>query len=342
MAQRRQRPLLSWRKASRRSRATSGRPARATPSAVETTPSMPFGAAVGVGGAAGPPNHSRSRTGIDDAHSWAPSGMRSATILATPGSDELRRVGKDVGDRALRRCRGRRPAASQPSEPGRARRRSRASRPPTPAQRQRPVVGVDHARAADLHAVRRRRRSMAPAPSRPAGGRCARRRRACGRRRTPRWRRSASKVVTAPARCAAARLRVGEHRPAGRLRQRRARRAVTPPRPPARISPSPIEAQAASSARQSTDARHRAAGRPLGAVAAPGAPRSGSRNGRLRCTGPGRRGRDVRRTPANAIGAPRRRRGPQIGNGERTRPYRRVWSMVWGAPRRGAPAGGRQ
>ncbi len=63
-------------------------PPMATPRAVDSTPSMPLAPRLAWATAAAPPNHSRSRTGIDEATtSRAPSGRLSATVRATPGSD---------------------------------------------------------------------------------------------------------------------------------------------------------------------------------------------------------------------------------------------------------------
>ena len=68
-------------------RTTVGVPVSARPSAVDTTPSMPLAPRFAWARASGPPNHSRSRTGIEDATTSSTSaGSDAAMTCATPGS----------------------------------------------------------------------------------------------------------------------------------------------------------------------------------------------------------------------------------------------------------------
>ena len=149
------------------------------------------------------------------------------------------------------------------------------------------VVGVDRRRdrrpAAPGHPTPR---ATATAPSTPAAGRSARRPAARDRGRTPRGAAATSNAVTACGSAAAARRRVGEHRPPESLgerldladararddRRRRSRRAGG-------------RARAAPGRWWRCRAAPAAAGRSAGGTS-PTSPSNGSRNGRLRCTGP--------------------------------------------------------
>ena len=184
------RPFVSCRNATSPSRATVGRrgSASATPTAVDTTPSMPFAPRLATTRTSdrGAAYHSRSRTGIDDATtSVDSSGVAARAARAIAGSVGLGMCGEDRVDALPAPCRRR--LATRPATRGRACRSSGPARcTPTsgrPARHVRArVVGIDpRAVRMDEHLPRvRTRQATAPAPWRPA-------RRRVGARRSGGW-----------------------------------------------------------------------------------------------------------------------------------------------------------
>ena len=141
------------RRPDRRCRTTDVAPSSARPSAVDTTPSIPFAPAVGVG-------HGRSarRTtrGHGSASTTRPSARhRPAGAAATVSGDTRLGEFRLAGQRPPRSsrwaiCVGRRPASVQPVGPRRVRGRSRRATSSIEHTARDVAVGVDHARPADL------------------------------------------------------------------------------------------------------------------------------------------------------------------------------------------------
>ena len=143
---------LSWTNATSPTSATTGSPvASARPRAVDTTPSIPLAPRLAWAAARRPPNHSRSRIGIDaattmSARPWALAGDEAGDgrfARATPSIGRLDRVlGELVGVRpAPRPC-----GVAHPVESG-ADRRECVDRDVGGDR----MVGIDDAGAADLH-----------------------------------------------------------------------------------------------------------------------------------------------------------------------------------------------
>ena len=188
-------------------------------------------------GRRGPPNHSRSRTGIDDATtSSASAGSDAATTCATPGSvsgsSAAERRRRSPSSARFSACRQRaahvvpvapRQVAESVDRATRARRRGRDRSTPGP-----PTWTT---------IARRSRRSTGRAPSTPAAGRCARRPPASGRRRTPVAEQGVERRHRGRQRSGAATS--GRRAPAIPSPRRAPRCASTgtPPRPPATITP---------------------------------------------------------------------------------------------------------
>ena len=295
---------------------------------------------------------------------WA-AGGRAAEPLEVAhrhrrGDDELGAVGRCTGDvratagsvsarlrrRARRRCAARRASpASTPVAAATSPVAAAAALGERPAARRQAsgdaVVGVDRRR------VRRPARRGAPLRDDPLGEHLRRRRAADAHDDVGRCvggerlvaRRIASNAATAPARSTAARRRVGEHRPAGRVgERRRRRRRSTPLRPPATITPRPRRAappigvvggRRPDAAPRRRPARRRPAPRQ----------RAGRADQRLaerqvevhRAASPRPRTAAGGERPPRA--ARRRRRGRQgRGTSAPRAPYRWVWSIVCGAP----------
>ena len=266
-------------------RATDGAAARASPSGGRHDAVDAVCTAVGVGDRAPGRRTTRGRVRASTRRRRVGAvGERSATTGPPPAPTAGASARTSAITRSAR-CRGGRPvAASQPSELASPRRRERATADAGSGRDA--VIGVDHARPSHLDDRRSARcRSTRRAPSTPADGRCARRRPAVVAA-NPRARRNASNAVTARRGAAARRgsARTGQPVP----RQRRHLVGGTPLRPPARITPVRRRAGRAGSRRQPKVATPRSPppARFGAAAARPAAPSSGSRNGRLRCTGP--------------------------------------------------------
>ena len=165
--------LASWRKAmSPTSDDRRSRRRRATPSAVDTTPSMPLAPRLAWARAAGPPNHSRSRTGIDEATtSCGAVGQVPATVRATPARSAAPRRPRTSSIAASAPCAGRQPAVAP-----RRRRRRRAARRRAPAARPASRRGGDAVVGVDRRRARRPARRGAPRRGDPLGEHLRRRR----------------------------------------------------------------------------------------------------------------------------------------------------------------------
>ena len=192
---------LSWQNATSPSSTAVGAPLPiATPMAVAMTPSMPLAPrlACTVMSLRGVPNHSTSRTGIDEATTRWPSGGTLAVIArATPGSDKLClrrqvRVDDRTGD-AIGRHPLIRPVGS-------ARWSARCKVPAQQADRCMHLAGADEVGIRDRarpatrrHAAHRTRPATGRGPSTPVACPVARRPMDDVRRRTPcggGWRRN--------------------------------------------------------------------------------------------------------------------------------------------------------
>ena len=349
-------------------RGSAARRQRPRPTAVDTTPSMPLAprlarTAHGLGRAA--TYHSTSRIGIDDDTTSVAAGGQGRDDrpgdagLGGPGARRATAVDRRLRGRAelaasAPATRRRRPA--RPRELGRPsaveqrrRGRRRARRPRCRAGR--PTRGSPRPRSRR----RPRRRATRPRPATPAGaprrtitsGRERRRRgRAAGRRRRPG---PCAGAAPRPAACGSASTGQPERRRRARARRRPSTGAGARPR----SRPGGRRGRRPGSMTGSTRRRRRWAPRPTAPVgrgpgaARPASPTSGSRNARLRCTGPGRGARWPRRRrgrPATATGrAAASSATPGSSNQRTDRPYRCVWSMVCGRAdvvQLGRPVGG--
>ena len=229
---------MSWQNATSPSSTAVGAPLpSATPIAVAITPSMPLAPrlACTVMSLRGVPNHSTSRTGIDEATTrWPPAGIAAVIARATPGSE---RSAFD-GQRGVEHRRGRR----------RRRRATRSSHAAIATLRHARRRGAEH--SAPIGAWTCRAPTRFGSETSPTGdtATCVARRRgqplrqhlrrrrhaqlqtprrADGRRRTRRVASTASKRTTADVEHLASRQRVGQHRPArcsGKCLHRRAGR----------------------------------------------------------------------------------------------------------------------
>ena len=127
------RPPMSWARATSPMSRTVGRPAAATPKAVETVPSMPLAPRLestrGGRSRAGK-NVSTSRTGIEEATTRvASAGRRTPSSAATRGSERLGKRGRDRGGRRAVGAASTSPASRGPCAAARA--PARAGRRPT-------------------------------------------------------------------------------------------------------------------------------------------------------------------------------------------------------------------
>ena len=190
-----------------------------------TTPSIPLAPrfACTVTSPRGVPNHSTSRTGIDDATTrWPPAGTLAATARAVPGSDKLASPTSTRRSR-LRRARS---ASRQPSSHA----ESASPRPWPPScahewtDRGMQLSSAEQVGIGDQPGRATRRRAsharagepLRRAPSTPAACRVAARRPVDVAGREAGWRSSASNRTTAACERLATRQRVGEHRPTER------------------------------------------------------------------------------------------------------------------------------
>ena len=350
-----------------------GRRARATPTAVDTTPSMPLAprlASTREAGHAGAANHSTSRTGIDDdTTSAAPSGSGRDDLAGDRRLGRLGVAGQHRGDRLGRRPRPRAPTRRATRRPGRPRpprsprRSSRAPASggtPRPVRRPRSRRGCDPGRSARRRprwraARRRDRPATGPStfeagsdPSRSTTSGASRRATDGTRRRASKWlTRSTARAVRHPLRGSASTgqpsrsarswtssgsvdAAAGDDHAASALDHRRSGCRRSPR--PARRTPRPARA------------RRRRGSRPAGRR--PGSPTSGSRNGRLRCTGPG--GRSIVATTTCAASDRQRARHPLVGHARVDEAADRAAEQVLlvdrlrRARRRGARAAGRR
>ena len=321
-------------------RATVGDPARARHRAPSTTtPSMPFAPRLACARAARPPNHSRSRTGIDEATtSSASGGSARATVRATDGS-----LSGASGPSTASIAASARWSASI--------HRCRHAGSPTPASRRpsgckggavdtgdRRVIRIDRPGTAHLHQRRFR-------PGHPLGEHLGRRRasdaddhlgpqrrppsvRGGAGRRTSRPRRRGRGAATADPRARATRSprRTSTSGPVA-IRHQRARRRV--------------RGRAARRGRRTR--RDRSPRSPAGTVRrggnGPASATSGSRNGRFRCTGPSPAASTSRRPSDRQVDAAASSATPGSWNQRTARPYRFVWSIVCGAPTSRSSAG---
>ena len=279
----------SWTKAMSPSSTTTVRPDRARPSAVDIVPSMPLAPRLAWARAAGPPYHSRSRTGIDEATtSSASAGSTCAIVRATAGSVSAGCCPKHPLDVRLGRGAGVDPLAEPSSSPAgsplrsAARRGEAATLPSGSIVPGPPTCTTGAPLADDPLAEHLRRRWPSDADDHVRAMRGGEGGVAQHRRRTPRRRR---RSIGSPT-CGSASTGHPD-----RAESSATASAVMPLRPPATMMPRPCSS-AAAPASSAVDAgrgaassgRHRRPPPPEGA--APTGPSSGSRNGRFRCTGP--------------------------------------------------------
>ena len=107
---------------------------------------------------------------------------------------------------------------------------------------------------------------------------------------------------------------------------------ATPLRPPARISPRSVPRRGASSSDATTATVDVTTGSDVRAGSSPAAPRNGSRNGRLRCTGPVAAASKQRRASERQLPTAAGSAMPGSWNQRTDLPNNPVWSIVWAAP----------
>ncbi len=221
-------PLASWRNATSPMRSTVGvAEPSATPTAVETTPSMPLAPRLARTRtpSRGAPYHSTSRTGIDDDTTrLAPSGSAARTSRATPGSVGSARSAsvRPMASWALASADVHRAPHGVPvpaREAGRTAPGTRRSGRPSP-RRPRCARGRSSGRTdRPAPAERPRPPATGPGPSTPADDRAGARPSACGRPRSARGGGGRRTPPPSWREHPAARRRVGQHGPAGARRQ---------------------------------------------------------------------------------------------------------------------------
>ena len=346
-------PFVSCRNAMSPISSAVGRPEpRATPTAVDTTPSMPLAPRLAITRTPvrGRAYHSTSRTGMDDdTTSELPAGSGGDDVAGHLG---LGRLGVGVE----RRRDGRLRPGFGPRPAGRPRGAAGAPEAAGEGGAQRGGIGRHHqgggvlrvgpgAGRVDLHLARPGAgEPLGRAPPTPAGARAAARPSACGRPRTPdgrggrgRRRRSRRRACGSPERASAS---TGQ--PVARAR---AWTAAGSPAPCPADDDAPLLVEGGDE-----DVELRVASAPAGPAAAgararrradppatgPDSPTSGSRNGRFRWTGPGPDARSPRPPPGRRAIATWRRSSssgtPGSWNQRTAVPKSLSWSMVCGAP----------